>query len=181
MYVPSATCHSEVQPECARRLVSDIGQRHLGLLRYGSTTMRSLAAVLQQPAVLPQECQLLVDQLLVVRRQVDHCLGFLQRLPADLTEISFPAGCIARLESFSMRLFEVVLYVEMLSQVCSLVCDERIRIHMRLLALLPAIRAASDDTLTQLAAIAERARVAAEELEAVAGVELGEGENQDGK
>jgi hypothetical protein len=110
-----------------------------------------------QPSIYPLQVEATLGYLLEVRHVVDAAYAYLSGLgPAETRQLR-PIGCITKLASLDYLLTELLLNVAMFAQVCQAVTPMRVHLHLTIRTAFPGMLACSDDLLSQLTALSDKA------------------------
>ncbi|HZO72881.1 MAG TPA: hypothetical protein VFB60_11820 [Ktedonobacteraceae bacterium] len=167
-------CLAEVEAEAARiKAERAIRKAQAASLSLAGAMLESTAATLcgkrrrlahiailyrDQLTLLPVQVQATMEHLTTLRRLVNAACASIRRLDPEAMAHIRPGAVITRLESVEELLTETLLQVEMFRCVYQSLSPERVRIHMDIRAAFPPLLTAYDDTVSQLSALAQKAR-----------------------
>src|SRR5258708_2792901 len=110
-----------------------------------------------QTRVYPMQIEVITAKIEEIRRAVLACRSYLQQLAPQETKDLQPYACILKLGSFDYLLTELLLNLTMHLEVCAIVNQERVQLHMSIRSALPACLTSYEDTLAMLKALARKA------------------------
>ena len=141
----------------AARLADKLGEVYWAVAAQEPEYRVAQALFRDSLSLWPEQCELAMNSLIALRTTTMLIRDALGDLDPEQSRGVGAQATMTKLEELEEQLTEALLYIAMFAQVCQHIASERVELHQLIRSLLKTTSSVLQDTLRQLAAMAERA------------------------